>query len=307
MAALIATGVIMFQVTTPQSSEDWQAYYQLRWQVLRAPWNEPRGSEQDDLEQDAEHRFIKNKAGEVLGVARLHFNNHQQAQVRYMAVAEGNRNQHIGSRLLHELEKLAWTQDAGELVLYARERALDFYKRHGYELKEKAHLAYDDVQHWKMIKQKPSEPGWFRHPNWTQVLQNTWRESIPISDAMGIKVESYTDWQFTTSADLDANLNLHNTMFAGSIYSLATLTGWGATYLALKEAQLEGNIVLADANIKYLKPLNNEPRGSVDLSGCKGKLAELESEGKASYLVPVEIYDGDVLVAEFEGQFIIKK
>ena len=297
----------MFKVTTPQSSEDWQADYSLRWQVLRAPWGEPRGSEQDDLEQDAEHRFIKNNDGEVLGVARLHFNNHQQAQVRYMAVAEGNRNQHIGSRLLHELEKIAWTQDADELVLFARERALDFYKRHGYELKEKAHLAYDDVQHWKMVKQKPSEPGWFRHPNWTQVLQNTWRESIPISDAMGIKVESYTDWQFTTRADLDANLNLHNTMFAGSIYSLATLTGWGATYLALKEAGLEGNIVLADANIKYLKPLNNDPRGSVELAGCKGKLAELEDNGKASYHVPVNVYDGDVLVAEFEGHFIVKK
>ena len=96
-------------------------------------------------------------------------------------------------------------------------------------------------------------------------------------------------------------------MFAGSIYSLATLTGWGATYLALKEAGLEGNIVLADANIKYLKPLNNEPRGSVDLSGCKGKLAELETDGKASYMVPVEIYDGELLVAEFEGTFKIIK
>lgn len=297
----------MFQVSTPQSSEDWQAYYQLRWEILRAPWGEPRGSEQDDLEQDAEHRFIKNKAGKVLGGARLHFNNQQQAQVRYMAVAEESRNQHIGSRLLHDLEKIAWSQDAAELVLFARERALEFYKRHGYETQEKAHLAYGDVQHYKMVKQKPSEPGWFRHPNWTQVLQNTWRESIPISDAMGIKVESYTDWQFTTSADLDANLNLHNTMFAGSIYSLATLTGWGATYLALKEAGLEGNIVLADANIKYLKPLSSDPRGCVDIQSCKGKLSELETEGKASYLVPVIIYDGDKVVAEFEGQFVVKK
>ncbi|MBQ4834630.1 GNAT family N-acetyltransferase/hotdog fold thioesterase [Pseudoalteromonas sp. MMG010] len=297
----------MFQVSTPQSSEDWQAYYSLRWQVLRAPWNEPRGSEQDDLEQDSEHRFIKNNDHEVLGVARLHFNNHQQAQVRYMAVAENARNQHIGSRLLHELEKLAWTQNANELVLFARERALTFYKRHGYEIKEKAHLAYNDIQHWKMIKQKPSEPGWFRHPAWTQTLQNIWRESIPISDAMGIKIESYTDWQFTTTADLNANLNPHNTMFAGSIYSLASLTGWGAAYLALKEAGLAGNIVLANANINYLQPLLNEPRARVDLNTCKGKLEELTHIGKATYLVPVIIYDGEHIVAEFEGLFVIKQ
>ena len=62
----------------------------------------------------------------------------------------------------------------------------------------------------------------------------------------------------------------------------------GATYLALKEAGLEGNIVLADANIKYLKPLNNDPRGRVELQGCKGKLADLESNGKASYQRPSE-------------------
>ncbi|WP_350650037.1 YiiD C-terminal domain-containing protein, partial [Pseudomonas sp. HY13-MNA-CIBAN-0226] len=40
---------------------------------------------------------------------------------------------------------------------------------------------------------------------------------------------------------------------------------------------------------------------------CKGKLSELETEGKASYLVPVIIYDGDKVVAEFEGQFVVKK
>ncbi|CCQ10202.1 galactoside O-acetyltransferase [Pseudoalteromonas luteoviolacea B = ATCC 29581] len=297
----------MFQVTTPQSSEDWQAYYHLRWQVLRAPWSQPRGSEQDDLEQESEHRFIRNNHGEVLGVARLHFNNQDEAQVRYMAVAEGHRGQHLGSRLLHELEKIAWTQEAKTLVLYARERALSFYERHGYEVVEKAHLAFGEVQHWKMVKHKPSEPGWFRRPNWTKILQNTWRESIPISDAMGIKVESYTDWQFSTRADLKANLNLHNSMFAGSIYSMATLTGWGATYLALKEQGLEGNIVLADANMKYLKPLTTAPVASVTIADCMGNLRTLESEGKAKYVVPVNVYDGDVLVAKFEGTFVVLK
>ncbi|NOU51916.1 GNAT family N-acetyltransferase [Pseudoalteromonas sp. JBTF-M23] len=295
----------MFKVSSPQSSEDWQAYYQLRWQVLRAPWGQPRGSEQDDLEQESEHLCIKNNEGQILAVARLHFNNQQQAQVRYMAVSEAHRGQNLGSRLLHELEKSAWRQDAEELVLFARERALAFYERHGYQMVEKAHLAYNDIQHWKMVKQKPTEPGWFRHPDWTQVLQDTWRESIPISDAMGIKVESYTDWQFSTRADLKANLNLHNSMFAGSIYSMATLTGWGATYLALKERNLEGNIVLADANIKYLKPLTTAPSAIVSIADCEGELGALTSEGKAKYHVPVKVYDGDILVATFEGSFVV--
>ncbi|WP_438760726.1 YiiD C-terminal domain-containing protein [Lactiplantibacillus plantarum] len=36
-------------------------------------------------------------------------------------------------------------------------------------------------------------------------------------------------------------------------------------------------------------------------------MSELETEGKASYQVPVEIYDGEALVAEFEGTFVVKK
>lgn len=297
----------MFQVTTPQSSDDWQAYYHLRWQVLRAPWDQPRGTEQDDLEQESEHRFIKNKEGDVVGVARLHFNNSQQAQVRYMAVAEAHRGKHLGSRLLHELEKVAWNQDAQELVLFARERAVPFYERHGYEVKEKAHLAFGDVQHYKMVKQRPSAPGWFRHPDWTQVLQNTWREEIAISDKMGIKVESYTDWEFTVTADVQANLNLHQTMFAGSIYSMATLAGWGATYLAIKEQQREGDIVLVDASIQYLKPIKEHPRAQVDLTACEGCFEHLDERGKMHFKVPVKIYDGELLVGEYTGLFAVLK
>ncbi len=295
----------MFQVTRPQSSQDWQDYYHLRWQILRAPWQQPRGSEQDEFEQDAEHRFIKNKEGQVLGVARLHFNSSDQAQVRYMAVDQTHRNQNIGSRLLHELELCAWQQNAQELVLFARDRAVEFYKAHGYEVVEKAHLMYGDIQHWKMIKQKPSEPGWFRRPDWTQVLQDTWREDIPISDAMGIKVQSYTAWQFSTTAEIKANQNLHGTMFAGSIYSLATLTGWGATYLQLKEAEFDAAIVLSDANIKYLKPLKQAPRAVVDLPRCTGDLSVLEQGQNAKFVVPVTVYDGDLAVAEFEGVYTL--
>lgn len=137
------------------------------------------------------------------------------------------------------------------------------------------------------------------------MLQNTWREDIPISDAMGIKVESYTDWQFTTSAEFSANQNLHGTMFAGSIYSLATLTGWGATYLHLKEIGSDAAIVLSDASIKYLKPLKQDPIGNVDLHKCSGDLSSLEQGEKAVYTVPVQIFDGEQLVAEFVGEYTL--
>ena len=100
-------------------------------------------------------------------------------------------------------------------VLFARERALEFYKRHGYELKEKAHLAYDDVQHWKMGEAKTICTRLVSATlTGRKYCKNTWRRIY--SDQRcdwALKLNSYTDWQFTTSADLNANLNLHNTMF----------------------------------------------------------------------------------------------
>ena len=46
----------------PSIDAEWQAYFDLRWQVLRAPWNQPRGSEQDGLEDTSEHALIRDDA-----------------------------------------------------------------------------------------------------------------------------------------------------------------------------------------------------------------------------------------------------
>ena len=47
-----------WQLTRPVSPDQWQAYYQLRWQVLRAPWQQTPGSEQDELEAQAHHFML---------------------------------------------------------------------------------------------------------------------------------------------------------------------------------------------------------------------------------------------------------
>jgi thioesterase domain-containing protein len=46
------------------------------------------------------------------------------------------------------------------------------------------------------------------------------------------------------------NQNPHHTLFAGSLFSLATLTG-GLIWLMLRERHLGGTIILADAHIRY--------------------------------------------------------
>jgi thioesterase domain-containing protein len=144
-----------------------------------------------------------------------------------------------------------------------------------------------------------------RKPEWCTELQERWENQIPISDKMGIKINQYTGYQFECSAQLNPNLNPHNTMFAGSAFTLATLTGWGMTWLLMKERNLTGDIVLADSQIRYRHPVTQNPVASTSLDGISGDLDRLASGRKARIVIHVTIYSGDDAAVEFIGTYML--
>lgn len=140
---------------------------------------------------------------------------------------------------------------------------------------------------------------------WCANLQSTWQKDIPISDAMGIRIQDYTGDVFTTHAPLANNVNVHSTMFAGSIYSLGTLTCWGLLHLQLLERQLDGAVVLADGNIQYHKPVSEQPSAVARLEDVKGDFSVL-NEGKNAHLnMTSTVFSGERPVAEFTGRFVV--
>ena len=138
-------------IKQPQSEKEFEAYYDLRWRVLRQPWQQPQGSEKDELEDTSFHVMACDENNKVVGVGRLHFNNKTEAQIRYMAVNPEFKNQGIGSLILAALEQYA-KEDCKAVMLHARENAAGFYQKKGYELLEKSHLLFDSIQHYKMVK-----------------------------------------------------------------------------------------------------------------------------------------------------------
>ncbi|MBU5234002.1 YiiD C-terminal domain-containing protein, partial [Vibrio cholerae] len=72
---------------------------------------------------------------------------------------------------------------------------------------------------------------------------------------MGIKIQQYTGYQCQCGAQRNPNLNPHNTVFAGSAFTLATLTGWGVAWLLIRERVLQGDIVFVDSHIRYRLPV----------------------------------------------------
>ena len=140
----------MIKICSPEGKQ-FEKYYELRWEVLRKPWNQPRGSERDDMEDKAIH-IMACDGNKIVGVARLHFNSIKEAQIRYMAVEEGYRMQGIGSMMLRRLEEMAKEKGAQYIILNARENAVNFYKKNGYSIIEKSYVLFNEIQHYKMKK-----------------------------------------------------------------------------------------------------------------------------------------------------------
>ena len=128
------------------------AYYELRWRVLRMPWGQPSGSERDELDAAATHVAGFDEVKRLVCVGRLHAVETGVGQVRYMAVEESLRGLGLGQAVLDELERLAKRQGISEIVLDARESAVGFYRRNGYEAVGEGHVLFDEVRHSKMKK-----------------------------------------------------------------------------------------------------------------------------------------------------------
>ena len=139
----------------PQSDSEWEQYFDLRWRILRAPWNQPRGSEKDDCEDSGEHLMIADQNSRPLAVGRLHFNSADEAQVRFMAVETHARGQGLGGRILQKFEKRARAAGVSHIVLNAREDAQRFYRHHGFVVVGPAPTIFDAVRHVRMRKDVP--------------------------------------------------------------------------------------------------------------------------------------------------------
>jgi N-acetylglutamate synthase-like GNAT family acetyltransferase len=140
-------------VRPPLTPEEFERYRDLRWRILRAPWNQPRGSEVDELESKAFPIMVCEIDGIPIGVGRVHFNSETEAQIRSMAVEEEWRGKGIGSIVLKALEKIASEKGAKKVILQARENAFSFYKKNGYKIVKQSHTLFGVIPHLLMEKE----------------------------------------------------------------------------------------------------------------------------------------------------------
>ena len=141
------------KIIEPNSSAEFEQYYNLRYEVLRKPWLQPKGSEKDNGDKSSIHRMIIDESnGKAVAVGRLQFNTSEEAQIRYMAVSDNYQLKGYGNIIVKTLEDIAMNKGIRNIILQARENALKFYWKNGYEIIEKSYLLFDEIQHWLMVK-----------------------------------------------------------------------------------------------------------------------------------------------------------
>ncbi|HGE6089116.1 TPA: YiiD C-terminal domain-containing protein [Vibrio cholerae] len=295
----------MFKLITPTTDNQLNKYFHFRWQMLREQWRMPIGSERDEYDSMSHHRMIVDSRGYPMAIGRLYITPDCEGQIRYMAVKANRRSKGMGSLILVALESLARQEGAKRLVCNAREDAIPFYAKNGFERRGELTDERGPVRHQQMVKTLDPMANVLRKPEWCTELQDRWGKHIPISDKMGIKIQQYTGYQFQCCAQLNPNLNPHNTLFAGSAFTLATLTGWGMAWLLMRERDLQGDIVLVDSHIRYRHPVVQNPVASTSLDGISGDLDRLESGRKARIVVRVIISSGEVEAIEFIGTYML--
>jgi N-acetylglutamate synthase-like GNAT family acetyltransferase len=141
----------MYTIQIANTQNQIDAIIDLRYDILRKPWNQPKETSSDGMEDTAINAFIKDN-GKVIACGRLQDNGEGLGQIRYMAVDANYQGRGLGKLIVIKLEEEARNINLRTVELQARENAVEFYKSQGYAVKETSFKLWDIIQHYLMTK-----------------------------------------------------------------------------------------------------------------------------------------------------------
>ena len=71
----------LFLIKSPETKNDFNLYYDLRWNILRKPYNQKKGSEKDTKELVSYHIMAYLPNNKVIGVGRIHEDKKQKLKL----------------------------------------------------------------------------------------------------------------------------------------------------------------------------------------------------------------------------------
>ena len=142
----------MYTVKIANTKKEIDGIIDLRYDILRKPWSQPKETSTDGMEESAVIAFIEDN-GKVIACGRLQDNGAGVGQIRYMAVEDQYQGKGLGKLIVTKLEEEARKMNLYLIELQARENAVEFYKSQGYIVKETSFKLWDIIQHYLMAKE----------------------------------------------------------------------------------------------------------------------------------------------------------
>ena len=133
-------------------------------------------------------------------------------------------------------------------------------------------------------------------------------EHIPLSKQMEVAVQISSTAEVVLSAPLLPNINHRNTVFGGSISTLAILSAWTLIHLKLQELPFSTRLVIQSNSMDYLQPIETqfEARCLAPSASDWGRCVSILSRrGKARIDVAVQITSQGILAGTFEARYVV--
>ncbi len=141
-----------YKIIIPVTEDELELYYKLRFEILRKPWGQPENSVRDEWEENSFHVLMLDENGKAIATGRLQYNSESEGQIRSMAVAEEFRSKGLGSEILKFLEKHAIEKGIHNIILDARDNAVNFYLKNGYVVDGDSYVLFGTIPHFRMSK-----------------------------------------------------------------------------------------------------------------------------------------------------------
>ena len=138
-------------IRRPETDREWETYYDMRYRILREPLGKERGSERNEGDATGIH-FALYDNDELKAIARLDNAGENSAQVRFVAVESELQGKGFGRQIMEATEIAAKKSGSSKMILHARDYAVDFYLRLGYQMIEPSYKLFDVLQHYLMEK-----------------------------------------------------------------------------------------------------------------------------------------------------------
>jgi len=140
-----------------------------------------------------------------------------------------------------------------------------------------------------------------------RALEEYLRVHIPISSAIGVRVDGSTPDRVALHAPIGPNLNHEDTAFGGSVSALAILAGWSRVHLGLRREGLPARLVIQESRVRYERPIEGDFRAvsdPVDPAAWARFERTLRRRGRSRIRVSVTVFEGDTVAATLTGAYV---